>query len=82
MNPDLPTIAELASILKDVTITSALLWILAGAFARKWVPGAYYRDEQARAEKAEANAMLAHDTADRATRVSEQLVVILRGMGR
>lgn len=75
---DIKEISELASAVKDISLTGALIWALAGVFNRKWVPGAYYQDQVARAEKAEATASLAHDAADRATRVSEQLVQIVR----
>ena len=76
------TAVEIASILKDGTLTGVLVWVLHGVIKRIWVPGIYYTEACARAEKAEAHSLLAHDTADRATRVSEQLVAIVGRMER
>ncbi len=73
-------VAEWSSVIKDVSITGMLLYALKSVLKLEWVPGAYYKDQVARAEKAEAHATLAADAADRATRVSEQLVGILKGM--
>lgn len=80
--PDGMTLVELFSVGKDVTLAGALLWALQGVMTRKWVPGSYYTDQIQRAEKAEAHAMLAHDAADRATRVSETLAATIREQRR
>lgn len=76
--PEPITIVDAVSIAKDITLSGALVWALRGVMNRTWVPGSYYQDALARAEKAESHALMAHDAAERATRVSEQLTRILQ----
>jgi hypothetical protein len=71
-------LAKALSMLKDATISAALLAVLFGAFTRKWVPGVYYMESQARNSKLESLVELAHDAADRATRVSEETLRMVR----
>jgi len=71
-------IAKMAATLKDLTFSAALLLVLIAAFTRKWVPGIYYREALAKIEKLEGLVVIAHDAADRATRVSESAMALLR----
>ena len=73
-------LAKALVMLKDATISAALLAVLFGAFTRKWVPGVYYTESQARNAKLESLLELAHDAADRATRVSEETLRMVRDL--
>ena len=77
---DLAEIGKLAGVAKDISISAALIYVLAGAITRKWVPGIYYVESQARNAKLESLLELAHDAADRATRVSEETLRMLRDL--
>ena len=77
---DFAEIAKLASVAKDVSISAGLIYVLAGAITRKWVPGIYYTESQARNAKLESLLELAHDAADRATRVSEETLRMVRDL--
>jgi hypothetical protein len=81
MMSDWLSLSEAAGVVKDLTLTGALVWALRGVMNRTWVPGTYYDDQIKRAEKAEATAVLAHDAADRAIRVSETLAAAVREQG-
>ena len=75
---DLAELGKLAGVAKDLSISAALIYVLAGAITRKWVPGIYYVESQARNAKLESLLELAHDAADRATRVSEETIRLFR----
>lgn len=71
-------LAQLAGTIKDLTFSAALLFVLFAAMGRKWVPGVYYQDALARISKLESLLDLAHEAADRAVKVSETALGLMR----
>jgi hypothetical protein len=80
-------LAKAASVAGDISIVGLLIFVIAGAFTKKWVPGVYYVELQryieelkAHIARLETNLGLMRDAVIRSAKVAEDALEMVRDL--